>query len=921
MIVYYDRHVKIRCTMNEKTMKTNYQLKILLLYLIQWWIIGSVSAQYQMDLSNIPTSKISYLKMGHPGPKGEEIRINSLYWEKGGVPQIPVMGEFHYVRMDERYWRDALLKMKASGINIVSTYVLWSVHEELEGQQIWNGNRNLRNFVRLCNDLGLLVHLRIGPYCNAEIVHGGLPDWIVRDKRFRIRSNDPLYLEYVKRWYASIYEQVKGMLYKDGGPIYAIQLENEYVTKGMVVSHLMNLKNIALDCGFDLPLYTMTHWMQSDYPKGEIVPYAGFYIERPWVVNGKEETPSTPFEFFTYNRLANDIGTNKISTVGGIESLDYSNNESPFFTCEVGVGTTNFYNRRAVVPEEMAGANITLRLGCGVNLMGYYMYVGGTNPIGQIGIFGEEPEFCYDYQAPIREFGTLGVVMNETKKMNYFMNDFGSHLATQIAYLPSENNKYENLQWAVRTDGNSGFLFCSNYLYKHDRPDFKNVRFSVKLKNETISFPKNEITVRNGSYFIWPFNLVLQDCILKYATVQPICKLSDKDVSTYFFYADDGIQPEYLFQKDHIKKFRVQNAEYRKTESGYFVDQLHPGKSCVLEIIQDNGHKIRVITLTEKESDEIWHLKDEEKGIDVVALSKSSVVLDDDDICLTDTLPDQQIDFYHQHKGKFVTRMFSTSRKKMPDWKWIEKHPMREAKWISAPNDTLIQKSFLFCSLSDIRSATLRYQSMKPVICLVNGQRMVSEELEEYNKVDIASACKHGNNLVQFISSEKDNPILAEIEIILKNGSRLFWRTDNTWTGADSSQPVIVFEKAVYPQNYAHEEHLVEYELSLPGLSDFEEETRLYIDFVGDVARVYINDKQVNDYYYNGAEWILGVSRYCGLLEQTPLIIKIKGFKTGDEQIYLERHIDRKKCIHPKIVHMEWKTDYRFSMNYFELIE
>ena len=95
----------------------------------------------------------------------------------------------------------------------------------------------------------------------------------------------------------------------------------------------------------------------------------------------------------------------------------------------------------------------------------------------------------------------------------------------------------------------------------------------------------------------------------------------------------------------------------------------------------------------------------------------------------------------------------------------------------------------------------------------------------------------------------------------------------------------------------------------------------LYIDFVGDVARVYINDKQVNDYYYNGAEWILGVSRYRGLLEQNPLIIKIKGFKTGDEQIYLERHIDRKKCIHPKIVHMEWKPDYRFSMNYFELIE
>ena len=263
------------------------KLRILLILLQGLLFIEILSAQYQIDLRTSRLPEISYLKMGNPGPSGNEIKINNLYLEKSGLPQLPVMGEFHYVRMDEKYWKDALLKMKASGVNIVSTYILWSVHEETEGIQNWSGNCNLGNFVKLCQELGLLVHLRVGPYCNAEIREGGLPDWIVKNKQFRARTNDPLYLEYVKNWYSSIFEQVKGLLYKDGGPIFAIQLENEYVTKGLVVSHLMNLKKIAIACGFDLPLYTMTHWMQSDYPKGEIVPYAGFYIERPWIVNGK----------------------------------------------------------------------------------------------------------------------------------------------------------------------------------------------------------------------------------------------------------------------------------------------------------------------------------------------------------------------------------------------------------------------------------------------------------------------------------------------------------------------------------------------------------------------------------------------------------------------------------------------------------
>lgn len=140
---------------------------------------------------------------------------------------------------------------------------------------------------------------------------------------------------------------------------------------------------MAVEIGFDVPLYSMTHWMDSEYPKGEIVPYAGFYIEAPWMTSGKEEMPTSNFEFFTYNRLSDNIGTDIIKIEGDVESLNGENNDSPFFTCEIGVGSTTFRHRRAVVPEELAGEMINLRLGCGVNLMGYYMYVGGSNPVGE----------------------------------------------------------------------------------------------------------------------------------------------------------------------------------------------------------------------------------------------------------------------------------------------------------------------------------------------------------------------------------------------------------------------------------------------------------------------------------------------------------------------------------------------------------
>ena len=77
-------------------------------------------------------------------PSGVVLTANSQYLTLGGRPWLPVMGEFHFSRYPESDWEDEILKMKAAGVNVIATYVIWIHHEEREGQFDWSGQRDLR---------------------------------------------------------------------------------------------------------------------------------------------------------------------------------------------------------------------------------------------------------------------------------------------------------------------------------------------------------------------------------------------------------------------------------------------------------------------------------------------------------------------------------------------------------------------------------------------------------------------------------------------------------------------------------------------------------------------------------------------------------------------------------------------------------
>lgn len=241
-----------------------------------------------------------HLNMGGTNPLGETIDVTNLYFERNGEPWIGVMGEYHFVRASRSDWHKELCKMKAGGINIIATYMFWIYHEEIEGEFDFSEDRDIRAFVEECKRVGLDVVLRIGPYAHGECRNGGFPDWLM-EKPYKLRCNSEGYLEKTCIFYEKIYEQIAGLLYKDGGNIIGIQLENENVGDAQ---HLATLKQIAVEIGYDVPLYTVTGWNNergAEIPIDEVIPVFSGYPEAPWLPHTEKLEPLSHF-FFSHMR-------------------------------------------------------------------------------------------------------------------------------------------------------------------------------------------------------------------------------------------------------------------------------------------------------------------------------------------------------------------------------------------------------------------------------------------------------------------------------------------------------------------------------------------------------------------------------------------------------------------------------------------
>jgi len=295
-----------------------------------------------IDASKPPPAPVALpVFVGNKSSSGHELGVNSRYFTLDGKPFFPIMGEFHYARYPESEWENEILKMKASGINVVSTYIFWIFHEDVQGKFDWSGQRDLRAFVQLCAKHGLYVWARIGPWDHGEARNGGFPDWLVAAVR-ATRSNDPAYLDYVKEFYDQIGTQLKGLFWKDGGPIIGVQLENEYHPGRGGLEHLQQLFQLAQQADLVAPFYTITGWDNAVVPTTGFLPVFGGYTEQFWSNSLKELAPNGNF-FFT-NIRAEDNVMGDLTPKNSTYNSKYT--DFPFLTAEMGGGMAIAYHRR-----------------------------------------------------------------------------------------------------------------------------------------------------------------------------------------------------------------------------------------------------------------------------------------------------------------------------------------------------------------------------------------------------------------------------------------------------------------------------------------------------------------------------------------------------------------------------------------------
>ncbi|WP_373988654.1 beta-galactosidase [Duganella sp. BuS-21] len=776
-------------------------------------------------------------------PNGDTLGANARYLTRNGAPWLPVMGEFHYSRTPAAQWDAELRKMKAAGIDIVASYVMWNHHEELAGKFDWSGNRDLRRFVQLATKAGLDVVVRVGPWAHAEVRYGGIPDWVVNT--MPTRSNDPQYMALVERLYAQIGQQIKGQLWKDGGRVIGVQLENEYNIDGpgKGAAHIAALKKLALKSGMDVPYYTVTGWDGTIYPTGEVTPVFGGYPDEPWGVSTKELPPKETYAFRFDTRVSGDLGAQTAAHAPGTAETD--KDVTPFLGAEYGAGLPAMYRRRTVLSADDIASMLPVQLGSGVNLMGYYMFHGGRNPLslGGSGLeestlsggYNDTTMISYDFQAPLGPDGQQRKVLEKLRPFHLFLHDFGSRLAPMTVrkpdVSPAKPDDLATARFAVRSEGDRGFLFVNNHVRQYPMAAQKGTQFAVKLQGQSITLPSKPVDIADSAYFIWPLNLDLDGTNLHYATAQPLTLLDQGKAGVVaVFAAGAGVPVELSF--DVSAQVSAPGAQITTAAGKTLVTGVQPGAGAALTVQRAGKRPLTIVVLTAEQSQQLSVVQ--LAGQRRLLLSAEQAYVADNALQLR-SVGDSTFRFA-------VYPALSTA----------PKATTTGAAWTAAGKTT-----------ASLAAAAVPSNAG-------------------------AAAAPNAQAATVAIRAAGNDGIFQAFEAVLP--SHDVKATVTQTRNAQQAAPIVIGGTAKaaiqpLPENF---KAAAAWQINVPreqlkGLDD----ALLQIDFVGDIGRLYAGTSMLDDWYYSGYQWQIGLRQQAALLDQ-PLTVAVLPLR-ADAPIYLPK--------------------------------
>ncbi|XP_045445759.1 beta-galactosidase [Melitaea cinxia] len=324
-----------------------------------------------------------------------------------GKPFRIMSGSLHYFRLPSEYWRDRLRKLRAAGLNSVATYVEWSSHEPEDGSTTFDGDNDIARFISIAAEEELYVLLRPGPYICGERDLGGLPYWLLgKYPNIRLRSTDKDFIAETEKWMSKVFNQLKPLLYGNGGPIIMVQVENEYGSYGSSKAYMEQIRDIIKQHVENKALLFTTDG-----------PYHSYFYDG-----------SVPGALTTI-----DFGTTANKVVDMFKQLRAFMPVGPLMNSEFYPGwLTHWTEDIQQVATERVVATLTDMLDNNINF-NIYMFFGGTNfeftSGANYGLFYQPDLTSYDYDAPLSEAG------DPTPKYNAIRNALAKYNLVP-KYLP-----------------------------------------------------------------------------------------------------------------------------------------------------------------------------------------------------------------------------------------------------------------------------------------------------------------------------------------------------------------------------------------------------------------------------------------------------------------------------------------------------